>query len=76
MPTLKAIHIYSRSSQRTTKTVKEYVLPTLNFQLKTTSKNQTEREKHYAQQRISSIAGKVIKQNKFYKFKVSYEPKS
>jgi hypothetical protein len=33
LPTLKAIHIYSRSSHRTTKTVKEYVLPTLNLEL-------------------------------------------
>jgi hypothetical protein len=33
MPTLKAIHIYSRYSQRTTKTEKEYVLPTLTFEL-------------------------------------------
>ena len=33
MPTLKAIHIYSRYSQHNTKTVKEYVLPTLTFEL-------------------------------------------
>ena len=33
MPTLKAIHIYSRYSQHATKTVKEYVSPTLTFEL-------------------------------------------
>jgi hypothetical protein len=49
MPTLKAIHIYSCSSQRTTKTVKEYALPTRTNELKLTPENQAEREKHYAQ---------------------------
>jgi len=56
-PTHRAIHIYSRSSQRTTKTVKEYVLPTLNSEPKQTFENQAEREKHYAQQSINLIAG-------------------
>jgi hypothetical protein len=32
-PTLKAIHISSRISQRATKTVKEYVLPTHTLEL-------------------------------------------
>jgi hypothetical protein len=32
-PTLKAIHISSRASQRATKTVKEYVLPTHTSEL-------------------------------------------
>jgi hypothetical protein len=56
VPKLKAIHIHSRSSQSTTKTVKEYVLPMLNSELIQTLENQTEREKHYAQHCIKIIA--------------------
>lgn len=48
LPTLKAIHIYSRSSQHTTKTVKEYVFAK--------AENQSEWKKHYLQHSIKIIA--------------------
>jgi len=52
MPTLKAIHISSRASQRNTKTVKEYVLPTLTYELNNKHRKTKQNVKHYLQQRV------------------------